>query len=286
MATSVPQLYLGLSAREGARLRAGQVLGASPAKHVDYRELAPEGESQIGIDEVREALLWSRYGPVRGRRKVILVGPAERLSREATGALLKSLEEAPGYLVFLLHAVGPEHLPDTIRSRCVSCWTLPPWSAELEKARWRGEERELVEELLEHCDEGGPQLLEHKTGPLERWRALRSELAACSAEDLARRWRETADDPLLARAVVWSCAGKLNEAPVEEVLRLAKEVVEGGKYSCRRFLHHLLWYIRRQEAGSRDSSWGKKVSLAWGELQANANAQLLMEVVLLCPRRR
>ncbi len=286
MVTTVPHLYLGPSAKEAARQRAQVLLEASLERHVDLRELAPEGEAQIGIDDVREALLWSRYGPAQGRWKVVLVGPAERLSREATSALLKSLEEAPPYLAFLLYAGGPEHLPDTIRSRCVSSWTLPAWSAKLDQSAWGEEERDLVEGLLGLCDERVTDLLVHETSPLARWRAVFSELADCSVEELACGWREAASDPLRARAVVWAAAGKLSASPVEDLLRLAKEVAAGGKASCQCFLYHLLSYIRGQETDSRDPSWARKVSLAWGELQANANAQLLLEVVLLWPRRR
>ncbi len=286
MVTTVPHLFLGSSAREAAWERAGVLLGVSPEGHVDFRELAPTGEAQIGIDAVREVVLWSRYGPIQGERKVILVGPAERLSREAVSALLKSLEETPPYLAFLLYAAGPEHLLDTIRSRCVSSWTAPTWSAQLEQAGRPREERELVEDLLECHGRRASDLLQQEENPLASWRALLSEMEACSAEELASAWQEAVGDPLRARAVVWSAAGMLGQAPLYAVLRLAKEVAAGGKASCQCFLQYLLGYVRRQEESLRDHSWARKVSVAWGELQANANAQLLMEVVLLWPRRR
>ncbi len=288
MVTTVPHLFLGPTAREAATARARELLQASPEAHVDCRELLAEGEAQIGIDEVRQALLWSRYGPVQGSWKVILVGPAERLSREATSALLKSLEEAPPYLAFLLHAGGPEHLPDTIRSRCVARWTPPRWSEKLDQGSLSSmpiEEKELIEELLESPDQPEVDLVGTKPGPHERWQALLSELNAQSVADLATAWTDTAGDPLRARAIVWSVADQLVESPVEEVLQLAKAIGSGGKSSCQRFFHHLLYYQRRGAKGALNPSWARKVSLAWGELQANANPQLLLEVVLLWPKR-
>ncbi|MFO8033880.1 MAG: hypothetical protein R6U88_01795, partial [Candidatus Bipolaricaulota bacterium] len=250
MVTTVPHLYLGSTAQEGAREHARGLLAADPDGHIDFRELAPEAEAQIGIDEVRDALLWSRYGPVQAGRKVVMLGPAERLSREATSALLKSLEEAPYYLAFLLHAGGPEHLPDTIRSRCVARWTLPAWSGKLERAGLRGEERALVEELLDCRADGVAELVEQETRPLDMWRAHYSELAASSTEQLTRQWRQAEADPLRRRAVVWAVADRLSEAPADEVLQLAKELADGGRTSCRSFLHHLLWYVRRHAGES------------------------------------
>jgi len=283
MTSSIPYLFLGATAAQSAREHARRLLDGEPEGHVDFRELNPEGESQIGIDGVREVLLWSRYAPVMGSWKVILIGPAEKLSREATSALLKSLEEVPCYLAFVLHAGGPEHLLDTIRSRCIARWSRPAGSLALERGTWEGEERALVEELLDYYGEDVLDQLTYGAGPLELWHKYRAELTESSGADLANEWGQA--DPLRRRAIVWSAADMVRQAPLEEVLQLAKEVAGKGKGSCRCFLHHLLHYTLAEGTRPCDPRWARKVSLAWGELEANANAQLLMEVVLLWPRR-
>jgi len=228
-------------------------------------------------------LLWSRYAPVLGDWKVIMIGPSEKLSREATSALLKSLEEVPTYLAFVLHAGGPEHLLDTIRSRCIARWSRPAGSPQLDRGTWEGEERLLAEELLDHYGEDELENVLSLPRPLEVWQGHLTELSGSTGAVLSKEWGPA--DPLRRRAIVWAAADRVYQDSVEEIMQLAKEVAGQGKASCRCFLHHLLHYLRAEETGRWDAAWARKVSLAWGELEANANAQLLMEVVLLWPRR-
>ncbi len=260
------------------------VLEAPPEGHPDLREVAPEGEALIGIDDVRRVLLWTRYAPVKARQKVVVIGPGERLSREGTSVLLKSLEEAPDYMTYLLHARGPEHVLDTIRSRCIARWTAPAWAARLDEHGVDGDDRALVMELLEQEGEGALALLEDERSPLALWETHRAELSALPFAELADRWSGVADDPLRARALVWTIALGLADASITDTLYLAKHVAAGGKASCQRFLHHVLVFLRR--TGGCVPGWASKISLARGELDGNANAQLLMEVMLLWPRRR
>lgn len=93
----IPQLYVGPGARAAALAQAASDLGSPPAGHPDaWWGVGEAGE--VGIDRIRELILWARYGPVRAARKVAVIGPAERLTREAANALLKLLEEMPPIL--------------------------------------------------------------------------------------------------------------------------------------------------------------------------------------------
>jgi DNA polymerase III subunit gamma/tau len=76
-----------------------------------------DAASNRGIDQVRELRDMVRYAPVGGRYKVIILDEAHMLTDEASNALLKTLEEPPEKVVFVMATTQPEDLVDTIRSR-------------------------------------------------------------------------------------------------------------------------------------------------------------------------
>src|SRR5580692_3186793 len=76
-----------------------------------------DAASNRGIDQVRELRDMVRYAPAGGRYKVILLDEAHMLTSEASNALLKTLEEPPDKVVFIMATTQPEDLVDTIRSR-------------------------------------------------------------------------------------------------------------------------------------------------------------------------
>ncbi len=76
-----------------------------------------DAASNRGIDEVRELREMVRYAPAGGRSKVVILDEAHQLTREASNALLKTLEEPPDKVVFVMATTQPEDLADTIRSR-------------------------------------------------------------------------------------------------------------------------------------------------------------------------
>jgi DNA polymerase-3 subunit delta' len=111
----------GVGKRRAALAFASALLGGDPRvgrrTHPDLYVLEPLGE-QIRIDAVREMRRDLHMRPFEADRRVYLVFGAHLLNEEAADALLKDLEEPPGYAVIVLVAdeVGP--LPETIRSRC------------------------------------------------------------------------------------------------------------------------------------------------------------------------
>ena len=71
-----------------------------------------------GIDEIRELREAARYRPARDRFKIYILDEAHQITDAAFNALLKTLEEPPGHVVFMLATTQPEDIPQTIRSRC------------------------------------------------------------------------------------------------------------------------------------------------------------------------
>ncbi len=71
-----------------------------------------------GIDEIRELREAARYAPARDRYKIYLLDEAHQITDAAFNALLKTLEEPPEHVVFMMATTQPEDIPQTIRSRC------------------------------------------------------------------------------------------------------------------------------------------------------------------------
>lgn len=76
-----------------------------------------DAASNRGIDQIRELREMVRYAPAAGRYKVVILDEAHQLTDEASNALLKTLEEPPEKVVFILATTQPEDLADTIKSR-------------------------------------------------------------------------------------------------------------------------------------------------------------------------
>jgi len=77
-----------------------------------------DAASNTGVDNVREVIENSQYRPVRARFKIYIVDEAHMLSKQAFNALLKTLEEPPSHVKFILATTEPEKILPTILSRC------------------------------------------------------------------------------------------------------------------------------------------------------------------------
>jgi DNA polymerase-3 subunit gamma/tau len=83
---------------------------------VDVIEI--DAATNRGIDEIRELREAARYRPARDRFKIYILDEAHQITDAAFNALLKTLEEPPDHIVFMLATTQPEDIPQTIRSRC------------------------------------------------------------------------------------------------------------------------------------------------------------------------
>ena len=78
-----------------------------------------DAASNTGVDDVRQVIENAQYAPSRGRFKVYLIDEVHMLSKSAFNALLKTLEEPPEHVKFLLATTDPQKLPVTVLSRCL-----------------------------------------------------------------------------------------------------------------------------------------------------------------------
>jgi DNA polymerase-3 subunit gamma/tau len=83
---------------------------------VDVIEI--DAATNRGIDEIRELREAARYSPARDRYKIYILDEAHQITDAAFNALLKTLEEPPAHIVFMMATTQPEDIPQTIRSRC------------------------------------------------------------------------------------------------------------------------------------------------------------------------
>jgi DNA polymerase-3 subunit gamma/tau len=86
-------------------------------RFVDLLEI--DAASHTGVDDVRQLIDNAQYAPVRGRYKVYLIDEVHMLSKSAFNALLKTLEEPPKHVKFILATTDPQKLPITVLSRCL-----------------------------------------------------------------------------------------------------------------------------------------------------------------------
>ncbi|MGQ0620253.1 MAG: DNA polymerase III subunit gamma/tau [Panacagrimonas sp.] len=86
-------------------------------RFVDLLEI--DAASNTGVENVRELIDNSQYSPARGRYKVYLIDEVHMLSKSAFNALLKTLEEPPPHVKFILATTDPQKLPITVLSRCL-----------------------------------------------------------------------------------------------------------------------------------------------------------------------
>ena len=92
-------------------------LAIDAGRFIDLLEI--DAASNTGVDDVREVIDNAQYMPSRGRVKVYLIDEVHMLSKHAFNALLKTLEEPPGHVKFLLATTDPQKLPVTVLSRCL-----------------------------------------------------------------------------------------------------------------------------------------------------------------------
>ena len=181
-------------------------------RSVDLIEI--DAASRTGVDDMRELLENVQYAPTRGRYKVYLIDEVHMLSRHSFNALLKTLEEPPEHIKFLLATTDPQKLPVTVLSRCLQfnlkrmtpAQILQHLSGLLEQEKIDTEEQAL--RLLAHAADGSmrdalsllDQAIAYGAGTVQT-DAVESMLGAISREYLVRLLEAVIDqdaDRLLA----------------------------------------------------------------------------------------
>jgi len=88
----------------------------SNSNHIDVLEM--DAASKTGVDDVRDLIEFSRYGPATAKYKIFIIDEVHMLSKQAFNALLKTLEEPPEYLKFIFATTEVKKIPVTVISRC------------------------------------------------------------------------------------------------------------------------------------------------------------------------
>ena len=86
------------------------------SSHIDVLEM--DAASKTGVDDVRDLIEFSRYGPTTSKYKIFIIDEVHMLSKQAFNALLKTLEEPPEYLKFIFATTEIKKIPITVVSRC------------------------------------------------------------------------------------------------------------------------------------------------------------------------
>ncbi len=211
---------------------------------VDVLEI--DGASNTGVDDVRELRERVKYLPMRGRYKIYIIDEVHMLSNAAFNALLKTLEEPPPHLVFILATTDPHRIPETVLSRCQH-FTLRRLSRQ-----------EITAQLSQVAGQIGVSFTGEGLGLIAR-AAEGSMRDALTLLDQAILYGQGGDDALegsdITEEALFALLGRVSSAQfprlaraiynkeVIDVLSLAKEMAEKG-YDLRRFLSDWMEYLR------------------------------------------
>ena len=139
-----------------------------------------DAASHTGVDDVRALIENAQYMPSRGRTKVYLIDEVHMLSKNAFNALLKTLEEPPEHVKFLLATTDPEKLPVTVLSRCLQ-FNL----RRLEVEQIAGQMRHILDsEAIAYDDESLQQLSLSADGSLRDGLSLLDQAIAFGGGEL------------------------------------------------------------------------------------------------------
>jgi len=153
--TTVARIFAkALNCREGPTVdpcnKCDQCISIQQGTSLDVIEL--DAASNRGIDEIRNLREQTRFVPMGGRYRVFIIDEAHMLTQEAFNALLKTLEEPPPGIMFILATTDPQKIPPTIISRCL-------------RFDFRRIPDELIEKRLEEIARG--ESIEYEKGALE-----------------------------------------------------------------------------------------------------------------------
>jgi DNA polymerase-3 subunit gamma/tau len=216
---------------------------------VDVIEI--DAATNRGIDEIRELREAARYRPARDRFKIYILDEAHQITDAAFNALLKTLEEPPGHVVFMLATTQPEDIPQTIRSRCQHFSFRAVRFEEI-----LGQLRDLMgREKLEADEDALALLAEAGDG------SMRDALSILDQAIASSTGRLTADS--VRQLVGAAPSGVLEEvmqavarSQSEEVLRLADKLISDGQNPAH-FARQMVRFLRNAlvaKVAGKDSS--------------------------------
>jgi DNA polymerase III subunit gamma/tau len=255
-------------------------LGIQAGRVMDVLEI--DAASNRGIDDIRDLRDKVRYSPVEVRRKVYIVDEVHMLSQEAFNALLKTLEEPPGRVIFVLATTEPHKLPATIISRCQRLdFRLIGITEIAERLRLVAQDtgRPVHEEALF-------MIAEQAAGGLRDALSLLEQVLAYTAGEVA------AEDVLavlgaVGRDIYFALTEALINKDMTKALLLLQEVATGGK-DLHHFTQQAIAYYRdlmvafvcgeQAETLGISPDWTPKLSKQAGRLGLGAIGSILTEL--------
>ncbi len=241
----------GAGKRAAARAFAAEVLATAaedpedvrrralldPSPHPDLVWLTPRGAQHL-VEEVRERVIRAAaYRPFEGGKRVFVVEAAEAMRDESQNALLKTLEEPPGFVHLILLSSEPEALLETVASRCqpVDFAPLPAAVLEAELAGAAPEPEVAAAARLAAGDLERARLLLSERGREVRAEAERCISAALAGEVASAPWRALLDRAEAAGEDADAAAREALEEEAEAgVKRTVREIGEEAKRAGRR----------------------------------------------------
>ena len=195
-----------------------------------------DGASNRGIDEIRQIIENVRYHPAKCRFKIYIIDEVHQVTKDAFNALLKTLEEPPSFVKFILATTEPHRLPETILSRC-------------QRYDFRRISlREIVQRLEEiakkeglNITEGALVLLAREAdGSMRDAQSLLEQVLACAAPEGAKGAPSSVDEVslqdilgLAERKVLYEISNAVIQGDAKRCIELVAEVVVQGCDVCR-----------------------------------------------------
>jgi DNA polymerase III subunit delta' len=244
----------GAGKRAAARAFAAEILAAEaadpedvrrramldPSPHPDLVWLAPRGAQHL-VEEVRERVIRaSAYRPFEGASRVFVVEAAEAMRDESQNALLKTLEEPPGFVHLILLSSEPEALLETISSRCQPVEFAPLPAAVLEAELGAGDTGASPEEIAAAARLAAGDLERARLLLAERGKGLRAEAERCLSAALAGEvsaapWRQLLQGAEAAGADAEAATRAVLEEEAEAGMkRTARDIGDESKRAGRR----------------------------------------------------
>jgi len=203
---------------------------------VDVIEI--DAATNRGIDEIRELREGARYRPARDRFKIYILDEAHQITDAAFNALLKTLEEPPGHVIFMLATTQPEDFPQTIRSRCQHFSFRAVKFEDI-----LGQLRDLVGREKLSADEDALALLaEAGDGSMRDALSILDQALASTTEHLTLEAVRGLIGATPA-GVLESVMQAVSESSSETVLRLVDELINEG-HSPTHFARQLVRFLR------------------------------------------
>jgi DNA polymerase-3 subunit gamma/tau len=203
---------------------------------VDVIEI--DAATNRGIDEIRELREGARYRPARDRFKIYILDEAHQITDAAFNALLKTLEEPPSHVVFMLATTQPEDIPQTIRSRCQHFSFRAVRFEEI-----LGQLKDLVgREKLEADEDALALLAEAGDGSIrDALSILDQAIASCDGRLTAEAVRQLAGTA--PSTVLEEVMQAVARSSSEEVLRLVDRLIGDG-HSPTHFARQMVRFLR------------------------------------------